>query len=111
MYGRQEVQQSKIESFFGVFGYMNIDMLRWLYPEYYVLTATDVMNFCRALFVVRLSCKNCFLAVMGTAASVMVMALHIWHFYARDFQTQGRYIITVAFFGYVAVTTMSKMIS
>ena len=111
MYGRQEVQQSKIESFFGVFGYMNIDMPRRMYSLYYFITAAGVMNFCRALFAERLSHKNCFLAVMGTAASVMVMALHIWHSYARDFQTQGRYIITVAFFGYVAVTTMSKMIS
>ena len=85
-----------IESFFGVFGYMNIDMPRWLYPAYYVLTAAGLMNFCRALFAERLSRKNCFLAITGAVASVMVMALHIWHSYARDLQYQGRYFITVA---------------
>ena len=85
-----------IESFFGVFGYLNIDMSRRMYSLYYFITAAGVMNFCRALFAERLSHKNCFLALTGAAASMMVMALHTWHSYARDFQAQGRYIITVA---------------
>ena len=85
-----------IESFFGVFGYMNIDMPRWLYPVYYVLTAVGVVNFCRALFAKSLPRKNCFLALTGVAASFMVICLHIWHSYARDLQYQGRYFITVA---------------
>ncbi len=87
-----------IMSFFGLFGYMSIPMSRWLYFSYYLLTVTGVINFCLHLFPKRLSCRNCFLVAIGAMASIMTTALHIWHSYARDFQPQGRYIITVVLF-------------
>ena len=87
--------QSTVMSFFGMFGYMDIVMPCWLYITYYLLTLAGVMNFCFRLIFKRPSFKNCLLAVISAAASVMVIGLHTWHSYARDFQPQGRYVITV----------------
>lgn len=87
---------STVMSFFGMFGYMNIVMPRWLYITYYLLTVAGVMIFCFCLLLKRLSFRNWLLATISAAASFIVIGLHTWHSYARDFQPQGRYIITVA---------------
>ena len=85
---------STVMSFFGMFGYMNIVMPNWLYLTYYILILAGVINFCFSLLFKRLSFRNCILAVIGTAASVMAIGLHTWHSFTRDFQPQGRYVIT-----------------
>jgi hypothetical protein len=85
-----------VMSFFGKFGYMIFQMPCWLYLTYYFLTTAGVLNFFFSLHLKRPSRMNCFLAVAGSLAAVMTIAFHTWHSYARDFQPQGRYIITVA---------------
>lgn len=90
-----------IRSIFGYFGYMNIVMPDWLYLAYYFLSIAGIINLCLGLYLKKPSCvsfRNCFLVAIGATASVITIALHIWMSYARDFQPQGRYIITVVLF-------------
>ncbi len=88
--------QMTIMSVYGVFGYLDILMPNWLYNAYYSLTVTGLLVFFVTLLRRRLSGRDRLLILTGLIAGAMVFALHAWHSYARDFQPQGRYIITLA---------------
>ena len=83
-------------SFVGVFGYMTIYLPPYQYGLYYAIYAAGILLFC----MIRLRRERCvrkdrlFLMMMVSAG--ICFFLHFWASYARDYQPQGRYVITFA---------------
>ena len=87
--------QATIQSFIGVFGYMDI----WL-PDVYYFIYYIVLIVGAVLYVVeRIRCRKYFgdASILGfmLLASAGTFALHTYQSYCRDYQPQGRYVITL----------------
>ena len=82
-------------SFVGVFGYMDILMPSTQYRLYGAVIACGVLLYFAALVRQRPSRRDGLLVLLMLAASLLTVLLHFWQSYARDFQPQGRYVITL----------------
>lgn len=91
-------------SFVGVFGYMDILLPRTQYRLYGAVIAGGALLYTATLFRHKPSRRDGLLSLTMLLASLITVLLHFWQSYTRDFQPQGRYIITLALsFGYVLV--------
>ena len=93
-------------SFVGLFGYMDLVLPGWLYDAYAVLIGAGLVFGAVAAIRVRLarSARGAsdanrtgqgLLLLAMLISCVITVALHAWTSYARDFQPQGRYVITL----------------
>ena len=83
-------------SFVGVFGYMDILLPRTQYRLYGAVIAGGALLYVASLLRQKPSRRDGLLALMMLLASLLTVLMHFWQSYARDFQPQGRYIITLA---------------
>lgn len=82
-------------SFIGVFGNMDILMPQWWYAIYLTVFALGIVLYVVAVTRQRPSRRDALLVVTMLVASCISLFLHFWASYARDYQPQGRYVITV----------------
>ena len=82
-------------SFVGVFGYMDILLPPIQYRLYATVMAGGALLYIVSLFRHKPSRRDILLFGMMMLASVITVLLHFWQSYARDFQPQGRYVITL----------------
>ena len=87
-----------LKSFIGVFGYMDIFMPEIMYGLYLGIILTGIMVYAVASFACKKSPLQRNVMLMMSGASLITIVLHIAHSYFRDFQAQGRYVLTVAVF-------------
>ena len=83
-------------SFVGVFGYMDILLPRTQYRLYGAVIAGGALLYVASLLRQKPSRRDGLLALMMLLASLLTVLMHFWQSYARDYQPQGRYIITLA---------------
>ena len=97
-------------SFIGVFGYMNILLPPVLYILYALVITCGLVLFVVSLARQKPNRRDSLLMIMMLLASVITFLLHFWQCYARDFQPQGRYIITIALpLGFVLAYGLDKL--
>lgn len=82
------------QSFVGVFGYMTIYLPGYQYGWYYAVFAAGMILFCATQLHRKRSKRNDLLFLMMVFSSGLCFFLHFWSSYARDYQPQGRYVIT-----------------
>lgn len=88
--------KTSVESFVGMFGYMDIVLPTGVYLVYFAIFLTGIALFARAFARHEIDDREKLLFAMMLVASVITFFLSFWQSYARDFQPQGRYIITIA---------------
>ncbi|MBQ9009669.1 MAG: glycosyltransferase family 39 protein [Clostridia bacterium] len=84
------------QSFIGVFGYMVFYLSGETYGVYGTVIGFGVLIYVMVLLHDRPNRLHKLLILMMLISGVIVFALHIWSSYARDYQPQGRYVITIA---------------
>ena len=84
-----------IESFIGVFGYMLIYLPKIQYGIYYTVFFGAIILFFVILLHQKAVRRDRLLMLMMLLSSLFTVFLHFWQSYARDYQPQGRYIITL----------------
>lgn len=82
-------------SFVGVFGYMDILLPRIQYKLYGAVIAGGALLYFWALVRQKPSRRDSLLTLTMLLASLLTVLMHFWQSYARDFQPQGRYVITL----------------
>lgn len=82
-------------SFVGVFGYMDILMSSFGYTVYGAWFAVGLTLYIAAILRRRPCRRDQQIALLMFSASVLTVLLHFWQSYTRDFQPQGRYVITL----------------
>ncbi|MBR4473207.1 MAG: DUF2142 domain-containing protein [Oscillospiraceae bacterium] len=85
------------KSFIGVFGYMVYYLPSAQYVVFCSLFLFGLLTSFATLLRGRSHRRERFLMLVMTASVGINFALHFWQSYARDYQPQGRYIITVIF--------------
>ena len=85
-----------IRSFIGCFGYMNIPLPLPLFCVYVGIMALGTGTYIFVVFKNRPDSINQLLFLLLFLSSIITFVLHFIHSYLRDYQPQGRYIITVA---------------
>lgn len=84
-----------VQSFVGVFSNMTLFLPELLYGVYYAIFAFGILRMV-AVLLRRKPCRRDGLLMLVMAVSVGInIALHFWQSYARDYQPQGRYVITI----------------
>ncbi len=83
-----------LSSFVGLFGCMAFRLPKYLYLLYAALMAGGGVLF--ALSWKKPTRRETLLLLMLLCGCVLTVLLHFWQSYARDYQPQGRYIITLA---------------
>ena len=83
------------ESFVGRFGNMIYYLPHIQYSVYYMVFVTGVLQCFFVLMRSKPSFRNALLMLMILVSSGITLLLHFWQSYTRDYQPQGRYIITV----------------
>lgn len=83
------------ESFVGEFGYMIYRLPHNQYSLYYALFASGILLGFFVQMRNRPSYLNRLSTLLMLVSSGITVLLHFWQSYARDYQPQGRYIITV----------------
>ncbi len=86
------------KSFVGVFGYLAYFLPSVQYWLYLGLTGLGIVLFFISLNVRRPSTIVRDLLVISFLSSLITFGLHFWQSYARDYQAQGRYVITIVIF-------------
>lgn len=84
-----------VESFIGVFGYMLIYLPKIQYGIYYTVFFGAIILFFIILLHQKVVRRDKLLMLMMLFSSIITVFLHFWQSYARDYQPQGRYIITL----------------
>ncbi len=82
-------------SFVGVFGYMDILLPMPQYNIYYLVFITGAVLYAAVLIRHKPGKRDALLMFMMVSAGVITFFLHFWQSYARDYQPQGRYVITL----------------
>lgn len=82
-------------SFVGVFGGMTIYLPTERYGLYYIWFLGGMMLFFAVLRRQRPKRRDALLMIAMLLASIITVGLHLWHSYARDYQPQGRYVISL----------------
>ena len=97
------------KSFVGVFSSMTIYLPSALYGIYSAVFVCGVL-LAVSVMVRRRPCRRDGLLMIMMAGSVIInIALHFWQSYARDYQPQGRYVIsTVLLLGYLIAYGMDN---
>ena len=93
-----------VKSFIGVFGYMNIHLPGYGYIAYFAIIGFGFLTYFITLSHRSPDTQEKLFLLMIILSGVITFLLHFWHSYARDFQPQGRYIISL-------VLIMSYLIS
>ena len=83
------------ESLVGVFGYMIYRLPHKQYSLYYALIASGILLGLFMRMRNRPDHRTRLSTFLMLASSGITVLLHFWQSYARDYQPQGRYIITV----------------
>ena len=83
-------------SFVGVFGGMDIVMPKLLYDAYYYPVALGIVLYLVAVVRHRPCARDRLLVLAMLLAVCITFGLHFWTSYTRDFQPQGRYVISMA---------------
>ena len=83
------------ESFFGVFGYMLIYLPAVQYGIYYSILGCAIILFLAILLYRKMEWRDRLLMTTMLVSSAITVCLHFWQSYARDYQPQGRYVITL----------------
>lgn len=83
------------ESLVGVFGYMIYHLPHKQYSLYYTLFVSGILLGLFMRMRNRPSHRNRLSTFLMLVSSGITVLLHFWQSYARDYQPQGRYIITV----------------
>lgn len=81
-------------SFIGLFGNMAFPLPMALYGLYTAIFVLGLLLFAAVCSKNRPCRRDRPLMYLMTSSVLINIALHFWHSYARDFQPQGRYIIT-----------------
>lgn len=84
-----------VESFIGVFGYMLIYLPKIQYGIYYTVFFGAIILFFIILLHQKVVRRDKLLMLMMLFSGIITVFLHFWQSYARDYQPQGRYIITL----------------
>ena len=84
-----------VESFIGVFGYMLIYLPKSQYGIYYTVFIGAIILFFVIVLRQKAIRRDRLLMRMMLFASMITVFLHFWQSYARDYQPQGRYVITL----------------
>ena len=84
-----------VESFIGVFGYMLIYLPKIQYGIYYTAFLGAIILFFVILLHQEVVRRDKLLMFMMLFSSIITVSLHFWQSYTRDYQPQGRYIITL----------------
>ncbi len=84
-----------IESFIGVFGYMLVYLPKIQYRIYYTVFCGAIILFFVILLHQKAVRRDKLLMLMMLFSSIITVFLHFWQSYARDYQPQGRYVITL----------------
>ena len=82
-------------SFIGVFGGMTIYLPAVRYGVYYTLHALGALLFLSVLIRQKPSRRDALWTILMLSSSLITLALHFRQCYARDYQPQGRYVITL----------------
>ena len=98
------------QSFVGVFGYMIHYLPLALYRSYGFVLAFGML-LTLGIVIRQKQCKMDGLLLLTMVMSVgITLALHFWQSYARDYQPQGRYIISLSLLlGYVVAFGFDRM--
>ncbi len=97
-------------SFVGVFGYMDTHLPKIHYRLCYAVFAAGVLLYAASLLRHKPSRRDVLLAVTMLSASLLTGVLHFWQSYTRDYQPQGRYVITlVLFLGYMLAYGLDQL--
>ncbi len=86
-----------LKSAIATFGYMSIWLPEWLYKIFYVVLGSGALLYVLFDMFVKKESIRRRLSVLMISASAITIALSLIQSYFRDFQAQGRYIITVLF--------------
>ena len=98
-----------VKSFIGTFGYMSIRLPRTQYGLYFAAIGLGILLFLAVLTHRRPDRRDHLILCYMLLASAVTVALHFWQSYARDYQPQGRYIIsTTPFIGFMIAYGMDK---
>ena len=98
-----------VKSFIGFFGKMLFELPYKQYWIYYTLFFLGLLLFVSVLIRRRPCWRDGLLMGAMTASVAITVALHFWQSYARDYQPQGRYIISAALLvGYFIAYGMDK---
>ena len=84
-----------IKSFIGVFGYMTIHLPEYGYIAYFAVIGFGFLTFVIALSYHRPDKHEKLFMLMIILSGGITFVLHFWHSYTRDFEPQGRYIISL----------------
>lgn len=84
-----------VRSFVGVFGNLNIIMPDFIYGVYYTIIALGVLRFFAVRHRGQPDRRDRLLFTVMIVSTGINIALHFWQSYARDYQPQGRYIISL----------------
>ena len=88
--------RTSVMSFIGVFGYMHFCMPKWRYFVYLAVFATGALWYFLQLRARKPGRKETLLLLLLLCGSAITFFLHLWQSYARDYEPQGRYVITLA---------------
>lgn len=92
-----EVFWMSTRSFVGTFGYMLIYIPLPRYGLYYALFLCGVVVYALVVMLEHPSRRDSLLVLMMLVASAITVFLHLWASYSRDYEPQGRYVITLIF--------------
>lgn len=99
-----------LKSMVGVFGSMNILMPLERYTLYYAVFLLGALLYLVAIIRRRPCRRDALLVLLMLIATGITFALSFWASYTRDYQPQGRYVITaLLFIGYLLAYGMDNM--
>lgn len=83
------------KSFVGTFGNMTLFLPMFLYGIYFAIFIFGLLHFLAVLVHGRLCRRDGLLMLVMLVSGGINFALHFWQSYTRDYQPQGRYVITL----------------
>lgn len=82
-------------SFVGTFGYMTLFLPMLLYGVYFTIFAFGLLRFFAVLLHRRVRRRDGLLMLVMLVSGGINFALHFWQSYTRDYEPQGRYVISL----------------
>ncbi len=100
------------KSMIGAFGYLSIWLDTWLYVVYVLIIITIILGYLIFVLFTKKDRIRREISVFIFSSAVITVGLSIIQSFFRDFQAQGRYIITVMFaIAYMAACTLERFSS
>ena len=100
-----------VASFIGAFGCMVFYLPKIQYGIYFTVFGFASILFFAVLFLQKPTRRDSLLMIMMLLSGIVTVALHFWQSYARDYQPQGRYIITLILpLAYMLVRGLDKTV-